>query len=402
LFFTLSLRDIGYGESEKHVWKSSYPLLDLLYPHWVGKVPMNTPIDFLHQSLKHAEQSFGWKFVESSKRFMIPEESFGNGVSRVVLTQETHNKGLLNTLATDRFTVLNKRTEKKLSELVTARASIHETPFVVIVANFLSIEIVECIPRKIGAYVRWEYKTSRLAFDSKQQFVDYVVAKRFMPFVSEHMSENLLFNTIMNYSYWQPVTTSSLLVKDLWRALLTSMFGDLSVHTTMGAQSRGSVYLTGEIPAFLQDTASMQLALVDGLGLSGAWTVVVDDHYQLIPQLYDTALSNPFMGFSQEGSVLWIIPQSKSTSIATEVTIEDTKVQSLNGNLYNYSRQENIHAVEVKIGAAKTEVELKKWMNVKQIIIDKRPWPVVYGPNTVANSVKIPQWLSRLKNHLAI
>jgi hypothetical protein len=361
-------------------------------------LPLNTPIDFLSNALQRAEQSFGWKFMSSPKQFRMPEVGFGDGLAKVVGVQERHTEKVLGQLGQDAYVTLVDRTNQNVGELIAAKAAIHTEPFVVVIANFFSVEIIECTPRAIGAFIRWDYKVSKLIYEDKQQFVNHIASKKYLPFVSEHVPENLLFNTIMNYTYWRPVTTSSHLVKDIWRAFLTSSLSEIGAHTSVHNHQGGIVYLTGEIPVFLQDEALLQLALVDGLGLSGMWKVVVDDHYQFLPQLFDNKVKNPFSGFSGSTSALWIIPQSNASSPSTEIELNRSVCQAIHGNLYTYGSHAKVHDLSVRENNKSSVVKVPDWLDVKRVIIDKRPWPVTYGPNTMANSVKIPQWISRIRN----
>lgn len=394
---TLSIGDVGGGQQEKHIWKTSYPLLELLYPHWIPKQQVNTEVDFLSLVLHKSSQAFGWNFLDGARYITMPMSSFGDGVDDVVVVQEKGSARLTNALVAREIFSLTDRTTQKLGELIAAKADIHQSSFWVVVANFTSLEVIECIPRKIGGFTRWEYKVSSLSFATKEQQVEYFMGKKFVPFMASHIPENLLFNTLMNTTYWKPLSTSSSLLKDIWRSMMTSLVAEVGAHTTAAQSKRGTVYVTGEIPLFVQDAAAVQLAIVDGLGLSGVWEVVVDEQYQLIPLLSNPRVVQPF---AQVGGIqtLWIIPQDKTKEKSTKVTLSGIEMMAVHGNMYTYSIPAENNERKIAIDSKPVDIELSSWLCVSQVTIDRRPWPVVYGPNSTANSVKVPLWLDRIKH----
>lgn len=400
LVFTLAIKDTKTGEHEKHVWKTSYPLLDLLYPHWVPKRSVNTPINFLSQAISQAGAAFGWKLVTESGHFIVPEKSFGEGIDRVSMLQESSTSGLVSGIVSDKFVSMVKRKDLSIGKLLLQDIEGTTEPVVVVVANFYSIEVIECIPRIVGKMRKWEYKSSKIQYANEQEFVDMLATKKFLPFVGEHMPEGQIFNTLLNYIYWRPLTTSSLMVRDIWRALLTSQLIELGKYLSVQQFDKGHVYITGEVPLFVHDNPRLQLAAVDGLGLSGAWTVLVDEHYQMLPFLAEGKENNVFNELSAEKSSLWIIPQIKKQKSIVKVKFGESEYQGLYGNLYTYSIRSKSHVFEYDIDGQKSTIELPKYCNVASVTIDTREWPVVYGPNTVANSVKIPQWVDRIRKQI--
>lgn len=402
LVFTLSIRDVGHGEHEKHVWKTSFPLLELLYPHWVTKQAVNTPVNFLSQSIKKAEQAFGWRLFTESDKFRVPEEGFGEGVNQVRLLSESINNGIFSKIVSDRFVTTKERKEVSLGKELLKHIDAFESPVVVVVMNFRSLEIVECVPKHVGKTKRWEYKSSKISYESAQEYVDMLVTKKFLPFVSEHVPEGQMFNTLLNYTYWSTLTTSSTLVKDLYRALATSQLVEAGKYTSIQEHTGGHIFLTGEIPLFVHDKPRMELALIDGLGLSGNWTLLVDEHYQIVPFLADEREVDVFSELATEKSSLWIIPQVKKARSITKIKAGISEYQGIYGNLYTYSNQPKIHDFEILIDADKSVLKLPDVVSVTSVTIDMRTWPVVYGPNTVANSVKIPQWIDRIRKQIKV
>lgn len=398
--FTLSIRDVGHGEHEKHVWKSSYPLLDLLYPHWVQKRTINTPIHFLPQAIKQAEQAFGWKLLTESGKFKAPEVAFGDGVDRTQIFQEKSVPGHVNEILSDKFVTIKKRAEVSLGKELLKHIDEFSEPVILVITNFFSLEVVECIPKLVGNVRKWEYKSSKIQYASAQEFVDMLATKKFLPFVSEHVPEGQIFNTLLNYTYWRPLAASSNLVKDLYRAVSTSQLIELGQYLSIQSLAKGHVYVTGEVPLFLQDRARMQLAIVDGLGLSGSWTITIDEHYQMLPFLADTDEVNVFKEVAAEKSSLWIIPQTKKNKSIVKIKAGNAEYQGIYGNLYTYSNQPKIHEFATQLDSDKSILKIPECIHVSSVTIDMRTWPVVYGPNTVANSVKIPQWLDRIKKQI--
>ncbi len=402
LVFTLSIRDVGHGEHEKHVWKTSYPLLDLLYPHWVQKQSLNTPINFFSQAVKKAEQAFGWKLFTDSDKFRFPEESFGVGVNQFRLLSETTKTSLFDKVMSDKFVTKTARAEVSLGKELLKHVEQFIEPVVVVVMNFMSLEIIECVPKIVGKSKRWEYKSSKIVYANEQEYVDMLVAKKFLPFVSEHVPEGQMFNTLLNYTYWKTLTTSSPLVRDLYRALVTSQLAEAGKYTNVQSHQKGHVFLTGEIPLFVHDKSRLELALIDGLGLSGEWTVMIDEHYQLVPFLADDREIDVFKELSTEKSSLWIIPQVKKARSIAKIKSGNSEYQGIYGNLYTYSHQSKLHEFEISIDDEKIGFTVPEFIAVASVTIDMRTWPVVYGPNTVANSVKIPQWIDRIKKQIKV
>lgn len=400
LVFTLALKDLKSGEHEKHVWKTSYPLLDLLYPHWVPKRTVNTPINFLSQAIGQAGAAFGWKMVTEGGRFIVPEKTFGEGLDKVSILCERAKNGLVSGIVSDKFVSVKKREDLSLGKLLLQDIEGTSEPVVVVIANFYSLEIIECIPRMVGKVRKWEYKSSKLQYASEQEFVDMLATKKFLPFVGEHMPEGQIYNTLLNHIYWRPLVTSSHIVRDIWRALLTSQLIELGKYLSIQQFDKGHLYVTGEVPLFVHDAARLQLAAVDGLGLSGAWTVLIDEHYQMLPFLAEGNKNNVFNELSAEKMSLWIIPQVKKQKSIVKVKSGDAEYQGIYGNLYTYSNHVRSHVIEYDVDGQKTSFELPKHCNVASVTIDTREWPVVYGPNTVANSIKIPQWVDRIRKQI--
>ena len=398
--FTLSIRDVGRGEHEKHIWKTSYPLLELLYPYWVKKRPINTPIDFLAHSLRQAEQAFGWKLVTDSGKFRVPETQFGEGIDTVRILQNDSVKSALDNIVSDKFVTIKKRSELSIGKELLEKIDMFTQPVVVVVLDFFSYEIIECIPKSVGNTRRWEYKSSKIQYKNAQEYVDMLAAKKFLPFVSEHIPEGQMFNTLLNHAYWRPLTTSSNLVKDLFRALTTALLIDLSQYTSLQASSKGHIYVTGEIPLFVRDSARLQLAVVDGLGLSGTWSITIDEQNQFLPFLADEQEVDVFHELSAEKSSLWIIPQTKKVKSIVNVKAESKEYRGIYGNLYTYSHQPKLHDFEIGMESEKSTYTLPNVLSVTAVTIDMRTWPVIYGPNTVANSDKIPQWIDRIRKQI--
>lgn len=400
LVFTLSIRDVGRGEHEKHVWKTSYPLLELLYPHWIKKQQVNTPINFLQHALRQAEQAFGWKLLNEVGKFRVPETEFGDGISAIRVLQNDLVKSPLDEIVSDKFVKVKKRSELSVGKQLLGKIDTFNEPVVVLVMDFFSYEIIECTPRFVGRTKRWDYKSSKMQYKTKQEFVDLLATKKFMPFVSEHIPEGQMFNTLLNYTYWRPLTTSSPLVKDLFRALLTSIILDLGKYTQLHEHSKGHVFVTGELPLFLHDATRMQLAVVDGLGLAGQWTVTIDEHNQLVPFIADDQDIDVFRELTSENTSLWVIPQTKKPKNIVTVKSEGAEYRGVYGNLYTYAHSPISRAFAIVSNAKEFELKLPESISVTSVTIDMRTWPVIYGPNTVANSVKIPQWLDRIKKQI--
>jgi len=175
---------------------------------------------------------------------------------------------------------------------------------------------------------------------------------------------------------------------------------DLSQYTSLQASSKGHIYVTGEIPLFVRDSARLQLAVVDGLGLSGTWSITIDEQNQFLPFLADEQEVDVFHELSAEKSSLWIIPQTKKVKSIVNVKAESKEYRGIYGNLYTYSHQPKLHDFEIGMESEKSTYTLPNVLSVTAVTIDMRTWPVIYGPNTVANSDKIPQWIDRIRKQI--
>ncbi len=400
LSFTLSLRDVGQGERETHVWKTSYPLLDLVYPHWVPKVPANTPIDFFSYAVDHAEKLFGWKLRTPGKQFKIPEKSFGDGISRVVCYSTGGSD--ISTWGWDtNFAIRKNRQDIKLHDLLLQRLEDFVDPVIFVSLDFGGIEIIECEPRFVGNFKRWEYRISKVVFESQQQFIEHLLSKRFLPFMSDHIPETQIFNLLMNHVYWKQATTSSKVSKDVWRAILTALLSEIAPYTSLQKNKKGHIFVTGEIPSYLGDDARVQLALIDGLGVSGAWTVTIDEFALFIPYLIAEREKGTLREFYGTTSRLWIIPQVKKGRDVLDIQVSDTKYTAFSGNLYNFGINVKNNDIEYAIGSEKTSFSPPYDMTVKECVVDMRSWPVVYGPNPISNSGKVDIWIERLRKNIS-
>ena len=187
-------------------------------------------------------------------------------------------------------------------------------------------------------------------------------------------------------------------LKDIWRSVLTSLLTEVSAHTSVRTIKDGSVYITGELPLFFEDSAICQLCAIDGLGIVGKWKIIVDENYILPALLANTDVTDPLGELSQSSASLWIIPSENDRKKVYNLNVEGKNIPVPSGTLYNYGVHRGLHETANSKVAEKTNTDSVNTTGVKQIIVDRRPWPIVYGPNIASNTYRIRQWLDRIHN----
>lgn len=402
LFINLLVTDFAKKHVEHLFWRTSYPMLDFLYPHWWKKKEIFSENDFWWEAHKVAEKLFNWELMGFNRILKIPNEGFGSGITDAFIVQHPNAKVDMFDYNQKDVTV-RRLQDTHITETFHDYLEDFEDKVVIIVLNFLSLSIYEFTPKYLGIAKKWEVKNTKVSFNSPTEFLDRIVSKRFISFLGTDIPVEHIFNTIMNYLYWKPAVTSSEETKDIFRAVYTEMFAEISSYTTINDSHKGNIILTGEVPAFFNDRAFCELMIVDGIGVSGTWAIYTDPYALFIPMLLKTqAYGRMPLNMVVPSAETWVIPQKVSDRDIVKTIIDDKEYLATSGNIFRYkinSYSKNIHSTLGK-DKERMSFSMATGMKIKSLVIDSRKWPVVYGPSPSSNIARVPAWLQRLKNYV--
>lgn len=381
-------------------WKTSYPLVDFLYPQWLTGNVKNK--DFWWESVKYVQDQFKWQITSVGKTFFTPVEQFGVGVSDVHVMIES-DEFVPEIPKTQENIIFAKTKELDLKRAFTKYLEHFSSKVVYIVLNFLSVDIYEFTPKGKAPTLRWDMKKTSVRFDDPKNLLDRIASRKFMSFVGINQPEEQIFNTFMNYIYWKPAMTSSDLVKDIFRAIYTELLSELVQYTNIAKVSEGMVVLSGEVPAFFGEKQPLELMTVDGLGLGGTWGIYIDTYHLLGPQLMKTLDMGVLpLQMIIPSTDVWIIPHRLADKDVVKATINLKEYLATSGSLFRYKIENYGPQIESEIHGIDHSMKVPEAMKLKSIVIDARSWPIVYGPHPANNHGRISEWLHRLHTYTEI
>lgn len=399
LFFNVIASDFSKKHVEHLFWRTSYPHLDFLYPQWWKKKDIVLADDFWWESLKMAEKLFKWDIIDSHKLFLLPNEGFGKGISGVYGTFYPHAK-IRQPLATQKGVILQSTATHDIESSGLQLTQHFNEKLVIIVLNFLSVDIYEYTPKSIGNARKWDSKVTKVSFDSPMEFLDRIVSKRFMSFLSSDLPQEHVFNSVMNYLYWKPAVTSSDQARDMVRAVYTEMIAELVAYTGISNAKRGHLIVTGEVPSFMADKAYTELLCIDGLGISGVWSMYVDTYALLLPMLLRSQHEEMPLPMIIPSSDVMVIPTQLSERDIVKAVVDKKEYLATSGNIYRYKIESYVQKAEISLPKEQVTFSLPTGVKFKSLVVDARKWPVVYGPTPASNASRVPAWLQRLKMSL--
>lgn len=399
LFFNIIAADFSKKHVEHLFWRTSYPHLDFLYPQWWKKKDVVLSDDFWWESVKMAEKLFKWDIIDSHKMFSLPNEGFGKGLSSVYGTFYPHAK--IRQPAVNQKGVMLSGTAAQDIQAAGLQLTQHfSEKLVIIVLNFLSVDIYEYTPKTVGNARKWTADVKKVSFESPMEFLDRIVSKRFMSFLSSDLPQEHVFNSVMNYLYWKPAVTSSEQARDMVRAVYTELLAELVSYTGIGKAQKGHLVVTGEVPSFLVEKQYTELLCIDGLGISGTWSMYVDTYALLLPMLLKSQHEEMPLPMIIPSSDIMVIPAQLSDRDIVKAMVDKKEYLATSGNIYRYKIESYAPKAEITLPKSQISFSLPTGMKFKSLLVDARKWPVVYGPTPASNVARVPAWLQRLKTML--
>lgn len=181
IYINLIVADFTRKHADHLFWRTSYPMLDFLYPYWWQRADLAQNDDFWWEALKMAGGLFHWELTSSGKSLKLPYSGYGSGISGAyIVTAEDAKVQPHITLQPNIFS-----TPENTVSLVKAFSPYleHFNDKVIFVnLNFSHIDVIEFIPKTVGMARRWEHKVTHVRFQTQQEFLERILTKRFMPF----------------------------------------------------------------------------------------------------------------------------------------------------------------------------------------------------------------------------
>ncbi len=226
------------------------------------------------------------------------------------------------------------------------------------------------------------------------------------PLLRVNINERELANLILNLSIFTPYKTSSDIVKDLYRAIITSALLrlDQQLKHLFSIPKTGFLYLTGEIVSFIDDEPILLLSLIDGLGVKGTWFIFIDKNQTLRLDKAGEYVKNP-NNLSIDGTLkyyLVVVPHTEKSQYIEFSNKKEHKVILVpHGSIFGFFPPiKNVTKVLITENNDINEelsMYLKEPHNLKALIIDGRKRPIEYGP-TISENQKITLWLNQINN----
>jgi len=396
LFFNLVAADYSNLRLDHLHWKTSYPFLDFFYPTWWPKKESYGKDDFWWSAIKNAEKEFSWNII-STNRIFKSFETFGEGVSQVQVIKNKQAKIAIPEIFDELVTVQQSDKIDIISAVYPYLSEFTE-PLILIQFDFHKVRIDEWIPKTVGSIRKWNHVTVEASFETTEDLLERINSRRFLAFSTQDEAPEAILTNIMNYLYWKPATTSSAKMKDSIRSIYTDILAELGSVSEVKNHSSGHIFVTGEIPALFQDNELISLMIVDGLGISGMWSLYTDRYGVIMPLLNSNSFNDQKVSLSMvfPASDIWVIPGSNDRKIVHKVLVNNEEFLGQAGMIQKYAIQKHNTILEWQKNKSAILL-LPKGIKCKSLIIDARLWPVEYGPRPTTNASRLNTWLEQLK-----
>jgi|GEM_PF-5380546 len=334
----------------------------------------------LKNFLLHCEKEVMWQVLDGSS-LMKPFLRYGVGADSYKLYRIEENSEDLGFIGLDSTKLIHSL---KINKLMESSLKFFDDPVIVVSANFFQLDIAIFTPTYVGAVKRWNYKSYKIDLGSKQELLNRVVKGGYKLFSAEDIPDNEVFNALMNFFIIAPFSTSSVLMKDIFRSVYTDLIVEIAAHLDIKELGKGYLCVTGELACFLGNKSMLELLFLDSLGLRGMWAVCIDNRYAMLPYL-DTGnlpINIIFDNFS-----LWVS--------ATGSTLKCLGKEYIFG--FNDISKYTLDSREVSFVLGEESFSPNPAFLFNRLILDSRSVPITYGPDFKSNRFRLLNWFSGLE-----
>ena len=374
---------------------TSYPFKDTLYPAWMDSY------DFTEEFLSRLNLDFNKEiFVEGVPVLISNQKTYKNlhkGINQIISVHATlpHVERYL------KESRLNSISLSKLNEVEliknTSLLKLDEN-IIIVELDFFRIRVLEFTPVTLGGNVTWDYHISELRFKDVNEIIERALTGEVKRFLKDTSSAANFNDSFINALFYTPAKTSSLLMLDIFRAYYMDVLLGLNDIMKLSEKRSGFIFLTGEIPAYMDSHPDLLLLLIDSLNLKGLWGISLDTSASLLPMLSSDTKIMPIPSgvFLSEMYVVYVPEILEESEI---VFLNDKKFLGASGDIFTFNKNDiklNREPLEVVV-PNKMYLSTPDNIDVLGLIMDLRERPIEYGPGPVENSSRIRAWLSRLQ-----
>ncbi len=231
----------------------------------------------------------------------------------------------------------------------------------------------------------------------------------FPAFMSTILNNEQLMDILLNINHYLPLRTSSPIIRDLIRALVTAAL--IQIKNQYGGRTllNGSLYITGPLVYTIDKPPFLILATAEGLGLKGLWEIFVDNNLSLLGSLIESEQLEEmtYIVLPHLKRYIYYTPFKETPQFIEIMSAQNdiNKIIAPSDNIFYFKtpyRYFSSATVITNKGYSNFSLlEPAKPHKLTGIIIDTRKRPFKYGPSPVENtSLKI--WLKRLNKPLKI
>ncbi len=409
LFFNLVYDNIDTGDVEQFFFRTSYPFSNIIYPFWVDPLKLKDTEDFFKLCLDHFSTEYSWQVIDGLF-WQRPFKSYGNGVTNVktVVVDKLFAEYPKNYISQSPLYKSSVAKVKPLHKSFEKYLKFFNEKVVIVTLDFYSLHVVEFVPKQVKDTTQWQYKITKLEFNTPAKLLNRILKERFLPLMGSDIPRDKMYNMINNWLHYKTATTSEDDFIDLIRSIYSEIIIELIRYTDIFKTQKGFLFITGEVPAFLNKDNVNLLMAADTLGFTGVWAVYIDKFlsFRSFLTANDDDTNNDDSNFVVPINVLipyydlWVAFEDFKDTDTLNAIVGKDKMVGIKGSLFRYSVDRGAYNAVIEYKKDKIGINLFSTINLRSIILDGRDMPVEYGPYPVNNANRLRLWLQKLDKML--
>lgn len=255
--------------------------------------------------------------------------------------------------------------------------------------------------------------------------LERIADKSVSSILSTPVRKDFLVDALANMRTASPVKLYAEQSIDIVRSFLTAALihmRDAGLHSFGGNEGKSVLCVTGPIARLIHPSA-LSLAVIDGLQLRGTFETYIDSDMRAYA--LGTSVNNKVFAFPWksvfETSFVYVSPEKGASGRRGEITFRgvindhdaqtiDTIIVGLTGHVIPIRLKENeqlliepakpvfFPRLKQVFENNKKYLTLDDSIDLKDVIIDCRSLPVVYGPDPLSNASRISSWIQPVKS----
>jgi hypothetical protein len=394
---------------------------------------------FWAEYFHNLEKVFNWDIVDEAKNTIFAFEHFkkeGEGISGVRIQIDDNQRFFDKIFASVRefskdisLRVVNDEYMQKILEGLVERSEYDDIMYVDMDLMDFSIFRVQEIHNKKGQESKKLFSRAKISWKDILALIDSIKDSRFRAFLATDLGTREMSNYWSNFISNRIFSSEDPNLIDILRSYCTiqnhSLFRDNNEKLEgFGISGKEScLIVSGYIPRVLGKSKSL-LTLVDGLELKGVFDCCWDLDLKLLSYgksyIEGTNSTDIILTASEVLSAFTkvLIPnvkESRASKRSNQVVFSGTVESLSEGKSEIFALSSKFSYVDIPLHEDKVVVEgqLKKGSHMyssknssisfisipdkkryESLLIDARPRPVVYGPDSYSNKLKLEKWLT--------